>query len=144
MIKDVFQIRPRYNEVDQMGYVYHANHITYCHQARTELFRKLGINDAKLEKKGYMLPVVSFNIRYKKPARYDEVLLIKSRLVEMPKIKFCFEFEIYNQNNELVSQSTSDVALVDINTRKPMIIPEFIQDILSDYSQKELCEIVNS
>lgn len=69
MIKDEIQIRPRYGEVDQMGYVYHANYVSYCHQARTELLRKLGVHDRVLEEKNVMLPVISFEIKYKKPAR---------------------------------------------------------------------------
>lgn len=44
MITDEIQLRPRYGEVDQMGYVYHANYVSYCHQARSELLRKMGIS----------------------------------------------------------------------------------------------------
>ncbi|NJO87671.1 MAG: hypothetical protein HC831_00930 [Chloroflexia bacterium] len=65
IIADEIQLRPRYGEVDQMGYVYHANYVAYCHLARTELLRKLGVNDSVLEEKKVMLPVISFEINYK-------------------------------------------------------------------------------
>ena len=50
LIENTIQLRPRYGEVDQMGYVYHANYVSYCHQARTELLRRLNIDDKTLEK----------------------------------------------------------------------------------------------
>lgn len=131
MIEDTFTIRPRYHEVDQMGYVYHANHVIYCHQARTELLRKFGISDAELENKGFMMPVISFNIQYKNPAQYDELLTITTRLREIPKIKFLFEFEIRNEQNKLVSRANSEVVCVDISSRKPMMTPKIVTEALA-------------
>ena len=130
MITDKIQLRPRYGEVDQMGYVYHANHVSYCHQARTELMRKLGVNDNALEATGIMLPVVSFNINYKNPARYDELLTIKTTIKEMPEVVFNFEFEITNEQGKPVSLATSTICFVDSKTRFPMEVPEFITNAL--------------
>jgi acyl-CoA thioester hydrolase len=130
MLIDEFKIRPRYDEVDQMGYVYHANHISYCHQARTELLRKYGLNDAVMEERGIMLPVISFDIKYKTPAVYDEVLTIKTMVKQMPGVRFSFEFEIYNPANKLVSLGKSEVVFVDKQTRKPMQVPQFVKEIL--------------
>ncbi|GAF05304.1 acyl-CoA thioesterase [Saccharicrinis fermentans] len=131
MIVDHFQIRPRYNEVDRMGYVYHANHVTYCHQARTELMRKYELHDDLLEKKGYMLPVISFHIEYKTPARYDEVLTITTKICELPRVRFCMEFEIKNSDGKIVSKGTSEVVFVDKESRLPMAVPEFARQRLS-------------
>lgn len=132
MIIDYFQIRPRYDEVDQMGYVYHANHVAYCHQARTELLRKFGLNDKEVEKQGIMLPVISFNIKYKTPARYDELLTIKTIVKEMPKVRMSFNFEIKNEAKQLVSFGYSEIVFVDYNTRRPMQAPVFIIENLND------------
>ncbi|MGD2034041.1 MAG: hotdog domain-containing protein, partial [Bacteroidales bacterium] len=71
MLKDEIFIRPRYGEVDKMGYVYHANYVCYFHQARTELLRKYGISDSVLEKNNIILPVISMGLKYYKPAYYD-------------------------------------------------------------------------
>ncbi|TLX73241.1 acyl-CoA thioesterase [Labilibacter sediminis] len=137
MIKDYFQIRPRYDEVDQMGYVYHANHVSYCHQARTELLRKFKINDNELEVKGLMLPVISFNIKYKTPAKYDELLTIKTVLKGMPKVRMTFSFEIRNEQQQLVSHGDSEVVFVDKETRKPMMAPDFVLEALDGVSVLE-------
>ena len=80
MITDLFQFRPAYGDVDQMGYVYHANYLKYCHQARNELLRKLDLDEVILEKNNIILPVISFNINYKKPAYFDEVITIKTTI----------------------------------------------------------------
>lgn len=132
MIVGEYKIRPRYDEVDQMGYVYHANHVSYCHQARTELLRNYGINDAVLENKGYMLPVIAFNIKYKVPAVYDEILTVKTTIKKMPKIRMCFCFEIFNEAGKLVSRGDSEVVFVDKETRAPMQVPDFVTEILTE------------
>ncbi len=94
MITDMFELRPRYGEVDQMGYVYHANYVTYCHQARNELLRKLGIDEIKLEKKHIILPVISFEIIYKKPAYYDEHITIKTTMMARSVGSFCLAIHL--------------------------------------------------
>ena len=130
MLTDIFKLRPRYGEVDQMGYVYHANYATYCHQARTELLRKLGINDYELERQSIMLPVISFEIIYKNPAHYDELITIKTIIKEVPKVRFSFEFEIRNEENTLLSKAKSTVVFVDSASRLPKSTPDFIKNIL--------------
>ncbi len=130
MITDVFELRPRYGEVDQMGYVYHANYVTFCHQARNELLRKLGLDEIILEKEHIILPVISFEINYTKPAHYDERITIKTTIREMPKVRFSFEFEIKNEQNALLSKAKSAVVFADSQSRLPKRIPEFIENIL--------------
>lgn len=132
MITDEIQIRPRYGEVDQMGYVYHANYVSYCHQARTELLRKLGIHDNFLEKNNVMLPVLNFEINYKKPAHYDELLTIKTTIKEVPSVRFNFDFEIRNEQNTLLTEAKSTVVFVDSKLRFPMGIPEFVENKLKE------------
>lgn len=131
MITDVFQIRPRYGEVDQMRYVYHANYVIYCHQARNELLRKLGLDEIELENNDIILPVISFDIKYKKPAHFDELITIKTIIKEMPNTRFNFEFEIKNELNTLLSKAKSTVLFVDSESRLPKRIPDFIKKILN-------------
>ena len=123
------QLRPRYGEVDRMGYVYHANYITYCHQARTELLREFGINDSVLEENSIMLPVISMDLRYFKPAYYDELLTIKTVIRKLPEVRFHFEFEIRNEAKEKVCTANSTVVFVNSATRKPVKVPELIEEI---------------
>lgn len=129
MITDIFELRPRYGEVDQMGYVYHANYVTYCHQARNELLRKLGMDEIKLENNHIILPVISFEINYRKPAHFDELITVKTTIRKVPKVRFSFEFEIKNEQNTLLSIAKSTVVFVDSKSRLPKNIPDFIENI---------------
>ena len=131
MITDIFELRPRYGEVDQMGYVYHANYVTYCHQARNEMLRKLSLDEIILEEYQIILPVISFDIIYKKPARFDELITIKTTIKEIPKVRLSFEFEIKNQQNMLLSKAKSTVVFVDSHSRLPKIIPDFIENVFA-------------
>lgn len=133
MITDTMQIRPRYGEVDQMGYVYHANYVSYCHEARTELMRKLNLHDDFLENNQIMLPVISFDIKYKSPAHYDELLTIKTTIDELPKIRFSFRFEIFNSKNKAICTANSTVVFANSTDRKPTFIPDFVEDKLLNY-----------
>jgi acyl-CoA thioester hydrolase len=130
MIADEIQLRPRYGEVDRMGYVYHANYVSYCHQARTELLRKFGINDSFLEENNIMLPVLSISMNYLKPARYDEILVVKTFIREMPVTRFSFDFVITNESSVKICTAQSTLAFIDANTRKPMKVPDLVKDAL--------------
>lgn len=132
MIEGECRIRPRYGEVDQMGYVYHANYVDYCHFARTELMRSFGINDKVLEENGIMMPVIEMNLKYKKPTGYDEELLVITRIPEMPVTRFKFNFEFRNQNNELVCKANSTLAFVKSDSRKPIKAPEIVSNSLKE------------
>ncbi|WP_178984636.1 acyl-CoA thioesterase [Winogradskyella helgolandensis] len=131
MITNTFQLQPRYGEVDQMGYVYHANYVIYCHQARNELLRKLGVDEIVLEDNHIILPVISFDIKYKKPAHFDERISIKTIIREMPNTRFNFEFEITNEQNTLLITAKSTVVFADKQSRLPKRIPEFIKNKLN-------------
>ncbi len=133
MIQNSMSLRPRYGEVDQMGYVYHANYVSYCHQARTELLRNLGIHDKVMEENQIMLPVISINLRYLKAARYDELLTIQTTLREMPKTRAIFEFEIRNEANEKICTAESTIVFVDSILRKPMRVPKIVEKVLIEY-----------
>ena len=137
MITDIFKLRTRYGEVDKMGYVYHVNYVTYCHQARNELLRKLGLDEILLEDKQVILPVISFDIKYKKPAHFDDLISIKTTIKEMPKVRFSFEFEIRNEKNILLSKAKSTVVFVDSRSRLPILIPSFIENILKTKFKSE-------
>lgn len=132
MITDTFKIRPRYGEVDKMGYVYHANYVIYCHQARNELLRKLGLGEVILEEHQIILPVISFDMNYKKPAHFDELITVKTTVHQMPTVRFSFQFEMRNQQNILLNKAKSTVVFVDSKSRLPKNIPQFIKKILKN------------
>ncbi|NPA37781.1 MAG: acyl-CoA thioesterase [Chlorobi bacterium] len=130
MITHTTQIRTRYGEVDQMGYVYHANYVSYCHEARTELMRQYGINDKILEENNIMLPVIRFNIDYKNAAHYDDLLTVETTLTEVKGPKMRFEFKITNEQGKIICKACSAVAFVTADTRKPIRVPELVTTAL--------------
>jgi acyl-CoA thioester hydrolase len=132
MLKDEIFIRPRYGEVDKMGYVYHANYVCYFHQARTELLRKYGISDSVLEKNNIILPVISMGLKYYKPAYYDDLLRVKTTIREMPVVRFNFEFEIRNEKSEKICTADSTVVFAEASSRIPVKVPELIVKALKD------------
>lgn len=127
MISSIISIRVRYGETDQMGIVYHGNYATYCEVARVEFFREIGLPYKELEEKGIMLPVTELNFKFIKPAYYDELLSVKTILHEIPRgVRIVFSYEIYSENQELLTTGISTLAFVDMKTRKPVRCPEYM------------------
>ena len=73
-----FKVRVRYSETDQMGVVYHGNYAQYFEMGRVEWLRNKGISYKWMEENGIVLPMVSLTINYKKPARYDDLITVKT------------------------------------------------------------------
>ena len=121
-----YQVRTRYGETDQMGVIYYGIYPQYLEIARVEWLRSLGISYKELEDMGVMLPVVSLHIDYKKPALYDEVLSIVLTLKELPTSKIIFEYELFNEKQELLSKAHTTLVFVDKSTFKPIKCPSFI------------------
>lgn len=74
------RVRVRYGETDQMGVAYHANYLVWCEIGRTDLIRTLGPSYAEIEEQGIRLAVAEATLRYVAPARYDDELVIETRL----------------------------------------------------------------
>lgn len=125
-------IRVRYGETDQMGVVHHSNYIKYMELARIEWLRQLGASYKNMEQQGVILPVVSLNVNYKKSAFFDDVLTIKTELSKMPTVRIEFDYEIYNQNNELLATANTVLAFVNMETKKPIRCPDYILKKLLD------------
>ena len=125
-----FKVRVRYSETDQMGVVYHGNYAQYFEMGRVEWLRNLGISYKWMEESGIMLPVVSLNINYKKPARYDDLLTVKTIFKSQTSVKIEFDYEIYNEKNELLTIASSILVFVDMKTARPTLPPDYIKEKL--------------
>ncbi len=119
------KIRVRYAETDKMGYVYYGNYATYYEVARTELLRSLGITYRQLEEDGYMLPIASMQIKYIKPAFYDDLLTVRVQLKEPHPVKVDFKYEIYNEKGELLNEGSTLLIFINEKNRKPTKAPEY-------------------
>ncbi|MDX5345916.1 MAG: acyl-CoA thioesterase [Hymenobacteraceae bacterium] len=134
MFQSEVQIRVRYSETDQMGYVYYGNYGAYYEVARTEVFRNLGINYKEMEKSGVMMPVLELRCKYIRPARYDDLLTIKLFVKSKPHgTRIKFEYEVYNEAQELLNIGETTMVFVDMKTGKPTSIPEYIHQIMDSY-----------
>ncbi len=109
-----------------MGVVYHGNYAQYFEIGRTEWLRSLGVNYKDMEKNGVMLPVISLNCSFKKSALYDDQLTIKTILKKKPSVKIEFDYEITNQNQELLCSGKTTLAFIDIKTKRPTRCPDYI------------------
>ena len=127
------KLRVRSGETDQMSYAYYGIYAQYFEVGRVELLRSLGVSYKEIEEMGYALPVVNFNIKYKKPAYYDDELTIKTTIKELPSAKITFYYETYNENKDLLN--TAEVVLVFVNKEsgKPCFAPD---DIMSRFKEK--------
>ena len=123
-----FTVRVRYAETDQMGVVYHGNYAQYFELGRVEWLRNLGVSYKWMEENGVMLPVVSLEMNYKKPARYDDVLRVKTVLKSQNSVKIEFDYEIYNEQNELLTTGYSMLVFVDMKTGRPIVPPSYVSD----------------
>ena len=126
------QIRVRYSETDQMSVVYHGNYMPYFEMGRVEWLRNKGISYKSLEENGIALPIVSMTINYKKPARYDDLLTVITKLKSQSSVKIEFDCEIRNENGDLLTTAYFLLVFVDINLGKPIAPPQYILYIMND------------
>ena len=125
-------VRVRYSETDQMGVVYHGNYAQYFEMGRVEWLRNIGISYKWMEENGIMLPVVSLNMNYKKPARYDDLLIVKTIFKKQESVKIEFDYEIRNEKDELLTIANSTLFFVDMKTGRPVLPPEYILELLKE------------
>ncbi|ALW87027.1 thioesterase [Hymenobacter sedentarius] len=132
------QIRVRYAETDQMGYVYHGNYAAYFEVARTEAFRKLGISYKEMEADGVGMPVGEIRTRFRRPARYDDLLTVRLLLRQPAEgTRVMFEYEIYNEAGDLLTEGHTLMVFVKTTTGRPVQMPVSIQERLAPYFSDE-------
>lgn len=124
-------IRVRYAETDQMGVVYHGNYAQYFEMGRVEWLRNKGVSYKELESGGVMLPVVSLNMNYKKPAYYDDELTVVTRLEFLGGVKIEFSYEIINQKGELLTTAQTILVFVDMKTKRPISVPAYLEKLIN-------------
>lgn len=123
-------IRVRYAETDRMGYVYYGNYAQYYEVGRVEALRQMGFSYKSIEDNGIMLPVYTFNIRYFKPAYYDDLLKIITVVTEIPQTRINFEYQIFNEKDELLNKGDTTLVFIDMKTNKPCIAPvDFVEKL---------------
>ena len=130
MIHTTHTIRVRYAETDPMKYVYYGNYATYFEVARVELFRTLGMPYDDIEKRGIWLPVSEFSIKYLKPALYDQNLEIHTFIKKIPGVRIEFDYEIYNDSKEKITEAKTTLFFLDSKLNKVIKCPDFLMNLL--------------
>jgi acyl-CoA thioester hydrolase len=119
-------LRVRYAETDRMGLVHHANYLVYFEQGRTELLRANGLNYKDLEDQGFLLVLTKADVRYRSPARYDDVLTIRTRVIRMTMVRIDHRYEVL-RDGALLAEGTTTLACVDREGRV-QALPEFLRE----------------
>lgn len=126
MVLNEISFRIRYAETDQMGVVYHGNYAQYLEMGRVEWLRSLGYSYKSMEESGVMLPVISLQMKFKKPAVYDDLITVETRLKKMPSVRIEFDFTIYNESKEVLVEATTVLVFMDMKTKKPIKCPDYL------------------
>ncbi len=125
MIEHTINIRVRYAETDAMNFVYYGNYATYLEVARVELMRQLGLSYRSIESMGVWMPVIDFHIQYYKPAQYDDEVVIKVKVDELPSSKMIFKYETY-LDNVCINRAETTLVFVNAETKKPQRCPDLL------------------
>ena len=124
------QVRVRYQETDRMGIVYHANYLSYFELGRVEWLRNKGLDYARLEDSGVLLPVVNVSISYKAPASYDQLLSVETVLVKTGGASLVFQNKIYDENKRLLVEGEVTLVATDSSSFKPIKIPASLLSLI--------------
>ncbi len=130
------QLRVRYSETDQMGFCYYGNYATYFEIGRVEAMRSIGMSYKAIEESGKMLPVVSYNVEFLNPAKYDDLLLIKTSIRKLEGAKLFFSYEISKETSIKLCTAETVLVFVNATSKKPTQAPKELIEILKKYEVK--------
>jgi len=138
MFTSITQIRVRYGETDQMGYLYYGNYALYYEVGRAEAIRELGFTYRKLEEQGIIMPVAELNVKYLRPAFYDDLVTVKTILKELRSDhKIQFHSELYNEKGELLNVGVTTLVFLHADTKQKSPLPQPLREKLEPFFKKD-------
>jgi acyl-CoA thioester hydrolase len=126
------RIRVRYAETDQMGVVWHGNYLQYFEEARTEALRVAGWSYRALEEAGVMMPLVEVHLAYRHPARYDDLLAVRTVVSTPPTARMRFDYEISDEHGVCLVTGHTVLGFVNAATRHPCRPPLRLRALFAD------------
>ncbi len=129
-----FPHRVTYAETDKMGFAYYANYLVWFEIGRTELIRASGLAYKELEEMGLYLPVIEASCSYKKPAKYDDLITISTKVAEFEGIRLGFSYEII-RDGQVLAEGRTLHAFMDKDGR-PKKLPAEVRARLSEALSK--------
>ena len=128
------QIRVRYGETDRMGYLYYGRYAEYFEVGRVETIRSLGLSYKELEDTyGIWLPVVSLEMRFVRPAFYDDLLSVRTEIRKLPDTYITFHCEVFNESRKLVNAGVVRLCFFEAGSKKVVPAPEHLMEKLRPY-----------
>lgn len=118
------QIRVRYGEVDRMGFLFHAHYANYYEVGRTECIRQLGLTYKTIEDAGVLMPVTDLSVKFLLPARYDELITVRSTIPSLPAVRMVVEGEMRNASGETINRSEVRLTFLDAASGRIVTAPE--------------------
>lgn len=119
------QVRVRYAETDRMGLLHHANYAVYFEMGRTELLRSRGHSYREVEDAGFFLVIVNLECKFRQPARYDDLLTLRTTVVRVTHVKIVHEYKLF-RDGVLLTEGRTTLGCID-RDGKPQALPEILR-----------------
>jgi acyl-CoA thioester hydrolase len=138
MLAYTTEIRVRYADTDQMHCVYNGKYLEYFEVGRAEMMRHYGLDYKTVESKGYFLPLSEAHIKYITPAYYDEIILVKAFVKELPLLKIHIDYSLSRkENNETVAEGFTEHVFLSKDSNKVVRPPAFFIDAIKSFYDKK-------
>lgn len=125
-------LRVQYYETDQMAVVHHSNYIRYFECARSLMMEAWGYPLSQCEKDGVMIPIISVECRYRRPARFGDTLTVTAEIDAVPQARLPIVQKVYNQSGELCAEGKVVLGFIDARTFRPVRCPEKLSRIIEN------------
>ena len=137
MIKHSTTLRVRYADTDSMRTVYYGKYFEYFEQGRTELLRSIGLPYTEIEKQGILIAVVEAYAKYRRSARYDDLITVETMMTEMPVARIRLQYRLFlDGESEPIAEGYTVHSFLNETTRRPTRAPAMFLQTLQEAMNK--------
>lgn len=137
MIKNSTTIRVRYADTDAMKFVYYGKYFEYFEEGRSELLRSVGMPYTEIEKHGILIAVVEAYAKYRRSARYDDLLTVETSMTEMPVARIRLQYRIFVAGeSEPIVEGHTVHSFLNETTGRPTRAPAMFLQTLQEAMKK--------
>lgn len=133
MIQFDHPVKIYYKDIDQMGIVYYSRYFEYFEEARTELLNSIGLDVTSIESGGIFLPVITSHCEYKKGAKFEQELVVKTTIIELPKTRLRIDYAIVDSISDAVYVSGYTIHAFMKKNGRPTKVPKQILDSIKQH-----------
>lgn len=128
-----YRHRVRYRECDPMGVAYHTHVLDWFEAARTEALRERGVAYKEIEETGIIMPVVTVEVRYRRPVHYDDLIVVESTFPSEPAARIPITYTVRREGDEQVLiTGTVTLAIVDRERGRPVPAPALLAEAFAE------------